>query len=214
MKYTLRDQVIALAGVFQSCHMVQRIARSGMADTAAMEACLYSIFMIDADSTAGVYGGLGQLKDGLRLMVRLFDGNSPNQDMEITRYSIGAIQLERRLIRDSQRLQRLQQAIAQAEILRETTGLMEMTLIHRLAGIYEDFISPLTPRIIVHGEPAQLANPDNAARIRALLLAAVRSAVLWRQTGGHRLQLIFSRRKYLRLADAILKESPAVRPLH
>ena len=48
---------------------------------------------------------------------------------------------------------------------------------------------------------APLANTkqqsDNAAKIRALLLSGIRSARLWRQLGGHRWQLIFSRRKLL-----------------
>jgi high frequency lysogenization protein len=170
--------------------------------------------MIDADTTEDIYGGSGHLDDGLRMMIRLFDGSGPSQHMEVTRYSIGAMQLERRLIRDPQRVQRLREAITQADNLRQSVGLMDMTLVHRLSGIYEDLISPLMPRIIVHGEPAQLANQDNAARIRALLLAAIRSAVLWRQAGGHRLQLIFSRKKYLQMADALIKESPATRPLH
>ncbi len=42
-----------------------------------------------------------------------------------------------------------------------------------------------------------LQQTDNAAKIRALLLAGIRSARLWRQLGGHRWQLIFSRRKLL-----------------
>jgi high frequency lysogenization protein len=214
MKYTLRDQVIALAGIFQACHMVQRVARTGMADTSAMEACLYSIFMIDADTTDEIFGGSGHLDDGLRMMIRLFDGSGPSQHMEVTRYSIGVMQLERRLIRDTERVQCLREAIGKADNLRQSAGLMDMSLVHRLSGIYEEFISALTPRIIVHGEPSQLANQENAARIRALLLAAIRSAVLWRQTGGHRLQLIFSRKKYLQMADTILKESPYGRPLH
>jgi high frequency lysogenization protein len=33
--------------------------------------------------------------------------------------------------------------------------------------------------------------------IRALLLAGIRSARLWRQLGGHRWQLVISRRKLL-----------------
>ena len=42
-----------------------------------------------------------------------------------------------------------------------------------------------------------LQQTDTAAKIRALLLAGIRSARLWRQLGGHRWQLIFSRRKLL-----------------
>lgn len=43
-----------------------------------------------------------------------------------------------------------------------------------------------------------LQQPNNAAKIRALLLAGIRSARLWRQLGGHRWQLVFSRSKLLK----------------
>jgi high frequency lysogenization protein len=45
----------------------------------------------------------------------------------------------------------------------------------------------LSPRIMVNGDPAHLNNPENANRIRALLLAGIRAAMLWRQSGGGRL---------------------------
>ena len=50
-----------------------------------------------------------------------------------------------------------------------------------------------------------LQNPRNAERIRALLLAGIRSATLWRQLGGNRWQLFFSRRKILKDAYALLR---------
>jgi high frequency lysogenization protein len=49
---------------------------------------------------------------------------------------------------------------------------------------------------MVNGERVYLSNNDNAAKIRALLLAALRSAVLWGQCGGSRLSLVFNRRGY------------------
>ncbi|MNJ04984.1 High frequency lysogenization protein HflD [compost metagenome] len=42
-----------------------------------------------------------------------------------------------------------------------------------------------------------LQQASNASKIRALLLAGIRAARLWRQLGGHRWQLVFSRRKLL-----------------
>jgi high frequency lysogenization protein len=45
-----------------------------------------------------------------------------------------------------------------------------------------------------------------ANRIRACLLAGVRAARLWRQVGGSRWQLIFSRGRYLNAIDQALAE--------
>ncbi len=41
-------------------------------------------------------------------------------------------------------------------------------------------------------------------KIRALLLAGIRSSVLWRQMGGSRLQFIFSRQKIKKTAEKLL----------
>ena len=49
---------------------------------------------------------------------------------------------------------------------------------------------------MVSGEPHHLSDPKNANKIRALLLAGMRSAVLWRQLGGNRLQLLLARKTH------------------
>jgi high frequency lysogenization protein len=58
--------------------------------------------------------------------------------------------------------------------------------------------------VIVRGERSYLANLDNASRIRALLLAGIRAAVLWRQAGGNRWRLIVGRQALLRDVEALL----------
>jgi len=45
---------------------------------------------------------------------------------------------------------------------------------------------------------------DNLERIRALLLAGIRSIILWRQMGGTRLQLVFSQQELKQAADELL----------
>ena len=52
-----------------------------------------------------------------------------------------------------------------------------------------------------------LSNAQVVAQIRALLLAAVRAAVLWRQVGGSQLRLIVRRRQYAMLARGLLARS-------
>jgi high frequency lysogenization protein len=42
------------------------------------------------------------------------------------------------------------------------------------------------------------------SKVRAALLAGIRSAVLWQQVGGGRLQLMFSRQRLLSEAKTIL----------
>ena len=53
-----------------------------------------------------------------------------------------------------------------------------------LGTLYADTVSHLRPRVMVQGNPHYLGQADIISEIRAVLLAAVRSAVLWRQMGG------------------------------
>jgi high frequency lysogenization protein len=60
---------------------------------------------------------------------------------------------------------------------------------------------------MVDGEHHILNVQENADKIRALLLAAVRSAVLWRQCGGSRWQMLFKRDQLIAEAEAVIEEN-------
>ena len=51
-------------------------------------------------------------------------------------------------------------------------------------ALYAETLSHLRPRVLVQGNPHYLGQASVVAEVRAVLLAAVRSAVLWRQMGG------------------------------
>ena len=53
-----------------------------------------------------------------------------------------------------------------------------------LGTLYADTVSHLRPRVMVQGNPHYLGQAAIVSEIRAVLLAALRSAVLWRQLGG------------------------------
>ena len=72
---------------------------------------------------------------------------------------------------------------------------------------------PMAPKIMVSGENQHLSNPDQANKIRALLLAGMRSAVLWAQLGGSRWQILLQRRRLTEEAERILNEE-ILRQLH
>ena len=126
------------------------------------------------------------------------------------RYALGLIKLERKLARNGTMLTELGDRIDAARQQVDMYGVMHANVIANLADIYVQTISTLRPRILVNGEPLHLANPDNLNRIRALLLAGIRSAVLWRQCGGSWLQLFFGRRRELQYAERLLANITAV----
>jgi len=71
----------------------------------------------------------------------------------------------------------------------------EMEKISYLAALYQDTISQLPFRIHVTGKVEYLRDTLVANKIRALLLAGIRSAVLWHQLGGRRWHLFFYRKR-------------------
>lgn len=206
MAYTDKDRVLALAGIFQACRLVQQAARKNMVDNEALEASLVSIVNVNADTTAAVYGGTQGLRLGLRTLQEQLDKGAVPRDLELARYVVSVMHLERQLGRNPQMLERIGAGVAGTEHKRETHAITHPEVISQLAEIYSDTISTLTPRIIVQGEQGYLSNPETAAKVRALLLAAIRSAWLWRQVGGRRWQLVFGRGAMAREVTALLQQ--------
>lgn len=199
-----RDRTIALAGLFQAAGLVRDLARDGQIDATAFETCVDSLFKIDADDSEDVYGGLARLRGGLILLERQL--RQP-QNPEPTRYALILMVLERKLARKPRLLGALREGIEDSRDKLDYFGASTHdTIIARLAELYASTISTLKPRIMVNGEYQHLSRPDNANRIRTLLLAGIRAAVLWRQNGGSRLTLLFGRKRLLLNAQRLLAE--------
>lgn len=197
------DRVIALAGILQAAHLVNRTAQHGMADQAALEASLGSVLKLDANSAREVFGGLTGIETGLRQIEQQI-GRERNPLEQ--RYVINLMQLEPRLRARPDLLERIRDGVQQAQELaaeRPSTG---DEVVACLAETYSETVSTLSPRIMVTGEPNQLNRPEIANRIRALLLAGVRAAVLWHQCGGGRLKLLFQARKTVENARRLLAD--------
>ncbi len=192
-----RDRGIALAGVFQAAHLVSRVARRGLAEASTLEASLASVLALDADSVEAVFGGAVGVSDGLRVMRQQLGPGTGGRDLEVTRYVVGILHLERKLSRRPELLRRIREGVQALGAGGQPAAAADPETIERLAEIYLATVSTLGPRIMVRGEPTLLARPDNANRIRALLLAGIRAAVLWRQCGGSRLGLLLGRGRML-----------------
>ncbi|MCC6207647.1 MAG: high frequency lysogenization protein HflD [Gammaproteobacteria bacterium] len=205
MTHSLKDATLALAGVFQATCLVREIAHHGTLEPAAFEVCIRSIFELDPPDTESVYGGAGGLHTGLRLVAAHLGGTSAKRDLEITKYVVSVLHLERKLARNATMLKRLRDGIERARIqVGYFSSYTHDNVIAGVADLYVNTISTLTPRIIVSGDHGHLNNPDNANKVRALLLAAIRSAVLWRQSGGSRMQLLFRRRQVAQEASRLI----------
>jgi high frequency lysogenization protein len=201
MPQTDHDRAIALAGVLQAADLVRGIARRGQANSEDVDTCLASLLKIDAPSSVDVYGDLHHLHSGLRLLEQQL-GNP--RDMELTRYAVALLGLERKLSRRTDLLSAIGASLEDIVQNLSHFPVNHSNTIARFADIYLKNISALSPRIMVNGAQIHLNNPENANRIRALLLAGIRAATLWRQSGGSRLLLLLRRNPLLRETRALL----------
>ncbi len=205
MSHAPDEKIIALAGLFQATRLVQQVATTGNIDSTALETSLRSILEIDPPNTLAVYGGNTKgLTMGLELLQEQFGEETQKRDMELTKYIVTLMHLTGKLLKDKQMLSTLSDGIERARAQTDHYPITHDNVVAGIADIYVNTISNIKPRIIVNGEQGYLSNPDNANKVRALLLAAIRSTILWRQCGGTRLQLMFKRKFIAQNAGEVL----------
>lgn len=192
------ERVLALAGLMQALAQVRRIAETGEADGRVLTVALDSVFRVEAPSTEAVYGGIGDLRPGLSILRDYFSGSA--RDDQLPRLGLAVLQLERRFVRDEAMVERVRTGIERHAATAERLGSMHPDVLAALGALYADTLSHLRPRVLVQGNPHYLSQAAVVAEVRAVLLAAMRSAVLWRQLGGSLWDFVLRRRE---MADAI-----------
>jgi len=200
----LHGQTLALAALFQSAAMIDRIAHGKPVNPAAFDCSIDSLFTLDAGSIDEIYGDGQGLIPGLRTLINYLGGQDRMPDRLVIYYVMSMIKLERKLIRDAAMSAQVQQGLQQIQQQGEQFELSPLARLHRIDGLYQQTLSNIQPRVIVQGDQAVLSRGDNTSRIRSLLFAGVRAAVLWRQRGGSRLKLVLQRRRIVTEARRIL----------
>lgn len=191
------ERVIALSALFQACKVVEVLAKTGSAKEDLIEPLYQGVFALNPDTTEDVYGGVRALRPGMQLLWEILTGDRSLQHRDCIRYVLGVMHLQKKLAREEDMMAIIRNRLEHSE--RHSAHFDEELEIARLsrvlAGIYQDTASKLSYRIKVTGAMSHLQNTDVADRIRALLLSAIRSAMLWRQLGGNRWQMLFSKGK-------------------
>lgn len=199
---SMSQRVLALAGLMQALAQVRRVADTGQASAAVMTTALDSVFRIDAPTPADVYGGTSAVRPGLMLLRDYFTNQA--RDEQLPRLALAVIQLERRFVRNHALIDRVQSGIrAQAPTV-ERLGSTHPDVLSALGALYSETLSHLRPRVLVQGNPHYLGQATVVAEVRAVLLAAIRSAVLWRQLGGSLWDFLLRRREMLAAVQAHL----------
>ena len=187
------DRVLALAGLVQALRQVRQIAETGQADAEVLGIALDSVFRIDADSPAAVYGGERAVAPGLHLLEDYF--NSQGQDEQLPRLALSVLQLERRFAKEDVTATKVREGILALAPAATRLGSDHPDVLSALGSLYADTVSHLRPRVMVQGNPHYLGQANVVAEIRAVLMAALRSAVLWRQLGGSLWDFVLRRRE-------------------
>ncbi|CAA9892056.1 High frequency lysogenization protein HflD homolog [Candidatus Methylobacter favarea] len=202
---TITNQTIALAGIAQAAALVQQLATTGIAEPAAMEASIASVLKIDSDSVTDIYGSLTGVKLGLE-QLNLQMAGYKIANPEQARYSASLIFLEKQLTARPDMIKSIHTGITRAQAQSEHFGLLHENVLANLGEIYHSTISTMQPRIMVSGEQEYLSRTEIANKIRALLLAGMRSAILWKQCGGTRWKFLFFRKKIQAEIQSLLKQ--------
>lgn len=200
------NRTLALAAVFQNAYLVRQIAWHGHCDQDLLDIMVSSLLTLDADSIEDVYGNLSNLRKGLEICahVLLPSGSSDPEHVEVARYSIVLLFLQRKLMKRPDMLDTVKVGIEAAIAQTEYFDKLHENVIARLAETYQTTISQMPPRIMIQGEQEYLSNRENADRIRTLLLSGIRAALLWQQSGGSQWRMLFSRAAMQREASKIV----------
>ncbi|MHB1948825.1 MAG: high frequency lysogenization protein HflD [Gammaproteobacteria bacterium] len=197
---------LALAGMIQSVSLVRELAQTGKLNESAYEASIYSIFQTSPQDIPSIYGSIAGVKAGLEKIIHIFSPHARENARPLTRYTLSLIHLQKKIARNPELLDKLAQRVNQAKKQVEYFHLTHPNVIANLADTYLNTISMFKFRIIIWGSQRSLSVTENMDKIRALLLAGIRSAVLWRQMKGSRWQLLFSRGKIKAAAEKILAD--------
>ena len=200
----MKERTLALAGVFQATELVRQAAHHGTWSGYAASSCLHSLFQLEAESIAEIYGGAAKMRLGVETMLAVLQGD--NRYADSLRYTVGLLQVEKKFRRSG----KLQETVGKQlqEISGEGLDLeqheREDLQAHDISELYSNTVSKLSPRIVVNGKPQYLKNDRTVDWVRTLLMAGLRSATLWNQLGGGRFELMFGRKKIIQDAELLL----------
>jgi len=197
---------MALAGVFQSTELVRQAALHGTWSGFAATSALNSLFRMEAENVEYVYGGVSNLRLGIETLLSVLRGEQ--RHIDALRYSVGILQIERKFRRQSRMIQEVGEGL---ERIRQCGNNLEDNeredlQAEQISELYAQSISTIEPRIVVNGKPQYLQVDRTVSWVRTLLLAAVRSAYLWDQLGGGRMELVLGRKKIGKAAESLLRE--------
>jgi len=195
---------MALSGIFQATELVRQAANHGTWSGYSADTCLESLLAIEADSVDDIFGSANRLRLGADTLISVLQGD--RRYMESLSYAVSIMQLENNFRKKTKMQTYIGTELLPISEIDDGSEIHEIKDLQakKIADLYTETISTLSPRIVVNGRPQHLQVDRTVHWIRTLLFAGLRSAVLWRQLGGGRFNLMFGRKKMLEQVQSLL----------
>ncbi|WGO96829.1 high frequency lysogenization protein HflD [Saccharophagus degradans] len=206
MSKSWRELTIAFAGIVLATKQVAQLAKTGYLKTDEFETSVRSLFERNPVSTEATYGSGHNLAEAFEELEKLLNNHRDPRNADLLRYVLGVLHLQKKLIKRKEMLYVIGNRLEKAETQAQHFGITHDNVISNIAEIYTDTLSKFPYRIQVTGEATYLQQTRVASQIRVLLLAAIRSATLWRQLGGSRWQLLLYRNQMAKHAHELYLE--------
>ena len=197
-KPELKNEVISLGAIYQASSEIKKIAWQGRINNKFIEPLIYSVYQTTSNEIEDIYINLKRLNTGLDFLRKQFVGDVFSRDAEVDRYFEAINVLVKNMNKNSEIFSNLR-----GELSSHKENVTEDNLHEHaefLSNLYLKTISKINPRIIVNGDNIHLTDNKNASMIRALLLSAIRSFILWQQSGGNKFRIFLFKKKMAEIA--------------
>ena len=197
-KQELKNETISLGAIYQACNEIKKIAWQGEINNIIIEPLINSVYQTTSEEIEDVFISIKRLNSGLDFLRRQLVGDAFSRDGEVSRYFEAIGILVKNMNKNDEVLNKLR-----TELTRQSMPINEDNLDQHalfLSELYLSTISTVEPRIIVNGDNKYLTDKNNAAMIRSLLLCAIRSYILWQQSGGSKFRIFIFKKKIAELA--------------
>ena len=200
-KQELKNETISLGAIYQASAQIKKIAWEGEINTSTIEPLIYSVYQTTSDQIEDIFINIKRLNVGLDFLRKQLIGDAFSKDAEVTRYFEAISILVKNMNKHNKIISSLRDELSNYKENVTENNIHEHA--DFLSNLYLKTISKITPRIIVNGDNKYLTDKKNASMIRALLLSAIRSYILWQQSGGSKFRIFLYRKKIAELALTI-----------
>lgn len=197
-KQELKNETISLGAIYQACNEIKKIAWQGEINNNIIEPLINSVYQTTSEEIEDVFISIKRLNSGLDFLRRQLVGDAFSKDGEVSRYFEAIGILVKNMNKKDDVLNKLRTELTKQSMPINEDNLDQHALF--LSELYLSTISTVEPRIIVNGDNKYLTDKKNAAMIRSLLLCAIRSYILWQQSGGSKFRIFIFKKKIAELA--------------